>query len=83
MIGLAVLSGVAAASTLAAGGPTSMTALTKGFATAFLVATGVALASALLAVALRPVAGQRTDVLRVVRAASADDGPPRSSPNRG
>jgi hypothetical protein len=47
VIGLAVLSGVAAARTLADGGPTNRTALASGFATAFLVSTGVALAAAL------------------------------------
>ncbi len=55
VIGLAVLSGVAAARTFTDGGPENLTALTNGFATAFLVAMGVALASALLAAALRPV----------------------------
>jgi EmrB/QacA subfamily drug resistance transporter len=59
VIGLAVLSGVAAARTLADGGPENVTALTNGFATAFLVSTGVALASALLAATLRPVTPQR------------------------
>lgn len=52
VIGLAVLSGVAAARTLADGGPASLTALTNGFTTAFLVSTGIALTSALLAAAL-------------------------------
>jgi len=60
VIGLAVLSGIAAARTLADGGPDNPVALTNGFGTAFLVSAGVALLSALSVVALRSVAPQRT-----------------------
>jgi len=74
VIGLAVLSGVAAARTLADGGAENLTALTNGFATAFLVSTGVALAAALLAAALLPVTAQRTSVPARSAPAPVDDG---------
>jgi EmrB/QacA subfamily drug resistance transporter len=80
VIGLAVLSGVAAARTLADGGPENVTALTNGFATAFLVSTGVALTSALLAVALLPVTAQGTSVPARPAPAPVDDGPTRTIP---
>ncbi|HSL09640.1 MAG TPA: MFS transporter [Pseudonocardiaceae bacterium] len=80
VIGLAVLSGVAAARTLADGGSENVTALTNGFATAFLVSTGVALASALLAAALLPVTAQWTSVPARPAPAPVDDGPTRTIP---
>jgi EmrB/QacA subfamily drug resistance transporter len=57
VVGLAVLSGIAAARTLADGGPENPVALTNGFATAFAVSAAVAALSAVAAVfALRTIA---------------------------
>ncbi|PZS31764.1 MAG: MFS transporter [Pseudonocardiales bacterium] len=80
VIGLAVLSGVAAARTLADGGPGNLTALTDGFAAAFLVSAGIALASALLAATLRPAAPQGTNISARSAAASVNYGPTRTIP---
>jgi EmrB/QacA subfamily drug resistance transporter len=80
VIGLAVLSAVAGARTHANGGLENLAALTNGFATAFLVSMGVALASALLAAALRPVTPHRPSVAARSAPASIDDRPSRTIP---